>query len=84
MSKTEEKAYNAGLKIFPNSRVLKINENEYTTEISVFMKGYEEGRKDTIEETLTWLKQYLYSKNYIGVIDLCDEYIKELMLNKNI
>lgn len=45
MSKAEEKAYNAGLKIFPNSRVLKINENEYTTEISVFMKGYEEGEK---------------------------------------
>lgn len=39
-------------------------------------KAVEVAREETIEQTLEFLKDILYKNGYVGIIDLCDEYIK--------
>ena len=41
-------------------------------------KAMEIAREETIEKTLDFLKDKLYESGYIGIIDLCDEYIKTM------
>ena len=39
-------------------------------------KAVEIAREETIDKTLDFLKDKLYESGYIGIMDLCDEYIK--------
>ena len=41
-------------------------------------KAVEIARKEMMEQTLDFLKDRLYKNGYIGIIDLCDEYIKTI------
>lgn len=41
-------------------------------------KAVEIARKEMIEKTLDFLKDRLYKNGYVGIIDLCDEYIKTM------
>ena len=52
------------------------------TEEIDYDKGYKNGRNDTINQTVEWLKEYLYEKNYVGIIDLVDDYINKMLYGK--
>ena len=41
-------------------------------------KAVEIARKEIIDKTLDFLKDKLYESGYIGIMDLCDEYIKAM------
>lgn len=41
-------------------------------------KAVEIAREEIIEKTLDFLKDKLYESGYIGIMDLCDEYIKAI------
>jgi len=41
-------------------------------------KAVEIAREEIINKTLDFLKDKLYKSSYIGIIDLCDEYIKTI------
>ena len=43
-----------------------------------FKIGYNQARKELIDKTLDFLKDKLYESSYIGIMDLCDEYIKAM------
>lgn len=41
-------------------------------------KAVEITRADMIEKTIDFLKDRLYKNGYVGIIDLCDDYIKAM------
>ena len=41
-------------------------------------KAIEIAREEMIDKTLDFLKDKLYESGYIGIMDLCDEYIKTM------
>ena len=41
-------------------------------------KAVEIAREERIDKTLDFLKDKLYESGYIGIMDLCDEYIKAM------
>ena len=41
-------------------------------------KAVEIAREEIINKTLDFLKDKLYESGYIGIMDLCDEYIKTM------
>ena len=41
-------------------------------------KAVEMAKEEVIENTCEWLKEYLLNHKYIGIMDLCDEYIKAM------
>ena len=41
-------------------------------------EAVEIAREEIIEKTLDFLKDKLYESGYIGIMDLCDEYIKAM------
>lgn len=41
-------------------------------------RAVEIAREEIIEKTLDFLKDKLYESGYIGIMDLCDEYIKAM------
>ena len=41
-------------------------------------KAVEIAREEMIEKSLEFLKDRLYKSGYVGIIDLCDEYIKAM------
>ena len=41
-------------------------------------KAVEIAMEEVIDKTLDFLKNKLYKSGYIGIIDLCDEYIKAM------
>ena len=41
-------------------------------------KAVEIAREEIIDKTLDFLKDKLYESGYIGIMDLCDEYIKAM------
>ena len=41
-------------------------------------EAVEIAREEMIEKTLDFLKDNLYGSGYIGIMDLCDEYIKAM------
>jgi hypothetical protein len=41
-------------------------------------KAVEIAREEVIEKTLNFLKDRLYKNGYVGIIDLCDDYIKAM------
>jgi hypothetical protein len=43
-----------------------------------YKQGYEQAEKDLIDKTLVFLKKRLYKDGYVGIIDLCDDYIKAM------
>ena len=43
-----------------------------------FKIGYNQAREELIDRTLDFLKDKLYESGYIGIMDLCDEYIKAM------
>ena len=45
---------------------------------SDFIEGYHQAEKDLIDKTLLFLKDRLYKNGYVGIIDLCDDYIKAM------
>ena len=46
-------------------------------------KAVEIAREEIINKTLDFLKDKLYNSSYIGIMDLCDEYIKTMKEKKN-
>lgn len=46
-------------------------------------RAVEIAREEIINKTLDFLKDKLYDSSYIGIIDLCDEYIKTMKEHKN-
>ena len=45
---------------------------------NAFIEGYHQAEKDLIDKTLDFLKDKLYENGYVGIIDLCDDYIKAM------
>ena len=45
---------------------------------SDFIDGYRQAEEDLIDKTLFFLKDRLYKDGYVGIIDLCDDYIKAM------
>lgn len=45
---------------------------------SDFIDGYHQAEQDLIDKTLSFLKDRLYKDGYVGIIDLCDDYIKAM------
>lgn len=43
-----------------------------------YIKGYHQAEEDLIDKTLLFLKDRLYKDGYVGIIDLCDDYIKAM------
>ena len=41
-------------------------------------RAVEIAREEIIEKTIDFLKDRLYKNGYVGIIDLCDEYIKAM------
>ena len=41
-------------------------------------RAVEIAREEVIEKTLDFLKDRLYKNGYVGIIDLCDDYIKAM------
>ena len=41
-------------------------------------------REEIIDKTLNFLKDKLYENGYIGIMDLCDEYIKAMKLDDQV
>ena len=40
-------------------------------------------REEFVEQAVQWWKKHLRSKNYVGVIDSCDEFVRYMLFNHN-
>jgi hypothetical protein len=45
---------------------------------NAYIEGYHKAENDLIDKTLDFLKDKLYENGYVGIIDLCDDYIKAM------
>ena len=64
-----------------NTKVLKeSNGKEYFNWLTPddARKAIEIEKEEMMEQTLSFLKDRLYKTGYVGIIDLCDEYIKAM------
>ena len=57
-----------------NCKEYDSNESDRLT----FIEGYRQAENDLIDKTLDFLKDKLYENGYVGIIDLCDDYIKAM------
>ena len=57
---------------------LEPNNIEMQYKYRAYLEGYRQAEKDLIDKTLDFLKDKLYENGYVGIIDLCDDYIKAM------
>jgi hypothetical protein len=57
---------------------LEPNNIETQEKYAAYVEVYNQAEKDVVEKTLEFLKKRLYKDGYVGIIDLCDDYIKAM------
>ena len=81
MSKAEERAlevYPEDIEEFVDVNGAKSVVDNNSWQRTIFLEGYHQAEEDLIDKTLAFLKKRLYKDGYVGVIDLCDDYIKAM------